>query len=51
MTTTRLPGLTLVHVHLEIPVSIDDALDEFARWHLRRIKMIDILCDRDKEPQ
>ena len=50
MTTTRLSGLTLLHVHRDIPVSVDDALDEFARRHPRRMKMIDILRDVDEEP-
>ena len=50
MTTTQLSGLTLMHVHRDIPVSVDEALDEFARQHLRRMKMIDILHDGNEEP-
>ena len=45
MTTTRLSGLTLLHVHLDIPVNVDSAVDEFARRHPRRIKMVDILSE------
>ena len=51
MTTTRLSGLTLLQVHRDIPVSIDDARDEFARRHPRRMRMTDIRRDGDEDPQ
>ena len=45
MTNTRLTGLTLLHVHRDIPIDLEAAIDTFARMHPRRMRMIDILLD------
>ena len=49
MTTTRLSGLTLLHVHRDITVDIEAAVDEFARRHPKRMKMVDILSDQTQD--
>ncbi len=45
MTTERLTGLSLLHIHRDIPVNIDVAIDEFCRHHPRRMQMVDLLED------
>ncbi len=45
MTTERLTGLSLLHIHRDIPVNIDVAIDEFCRRHPRRMEMVDLLED------
>lgn len=45
MTTDRLSGLSLLHVHRDIPIDIPEAIDEFCRRHPRRLQMVDILAD------
>ena len=45
MTTQRLSGLTLIHVHRDLPIDIAAAVDEFSRRHPRRMQMVDILSD------
>ena len=40
MVTKRLTGLTLLHIHRDIPLEISDAIDEFARRHPRRLKLL-----------
>ena len=42
MTTQRLYGLTLLHVHRDLPIDIEAAVDEFSR-HPRRMQMVHIL--------
>lgn len=49
MTTTRLSGLSLLHIHRDIPVDIPAAIDEFARRHQRRMQMVEILDDPDDD--
>ena len=39
----RLSGLTLIHVHRDLPIDIAAAVDEFSRRHPRRMQMVDIL--------
>lgn len=43
MTAQRLSGLTLLHVHRDLPIDIAAAVDEFSRRHPRRMRMVDIL--------
>ena len=54
MTTERLSGLSLLHIHRDIPVDVPrdniisdvpEAIDEFARRHPRRLQLVDILAD------
>ena len=45
MTTERLTGLSLLHLHHDIPIDIEAAIDEFCRRHPRRLKMANILSD------
>ena len=47
MTNDRLTGLTLLHMHRDISIDIDKAIDTFANMHPRRMKMVDILGDDD----
>ena len=47
MTNTRLSGLTLLNVHRDIPIDIPAAINEFARMHPRRMKMVEILQVED----
>ena len=42
MTTTRLSGLSLLHIHRDITVDIPAAINEFARHH-QRMRMVEIL--------
>ena len=43
MTTERLSGLTLLHVHRDLPIDIAASVDEFSGRHPRRMQMVDIL--------
>ena len=45
MTNSRLTGLTLLHIHRDISIDIDAAIDDFARMYPRRMRMIEILED------
>ncbi len=45
MVHERLTGLSLVHLHRDIPISIPDAIDEFARRHPRRMELLNIFVD------
>ena len=49
MTITRRSGLTLLHIHRDIAVDIAAAIDEFARRHPRRMRMVEILTDRNDD--
>ena len=49
VTTAHLSGLNLLHIHCDIPVNILAAIDEFARCHQRRMKMVEILVDQDDD--
>ena len=43
--TERLTGLTLLHIHHDIPIDISAAIDEFARRYPRRLQLTNILAD------
>ena len=43
MTTQHLCGLTLLHIHRDLPIDIEAAVDEFSQHHSRRMQMVDIL--------
>ena len=45
MTTEQLTGLTLLHIHRDIPVDLEVAIDEFCRRHPRRMQMVEIRED------
>lgn len=49
MTNTRLTGLTLLHVHRDIEIDLDSAIDSFARKNPRRMRMTEILSDEVEE--
>ena len=49
MTNSYLTGLTLLHIHRDIPIDIQAAIDTFARMHPRRMRMVEILDDQDEE--
>ena len=40
----RLTGLALLHIH-DIPIDIDQVIEEFAMLHPRRMKLTNILND------
>ena len=40
----RLTGLALLHIH-NIPIDIDQVIEEFAMLHPRRMKLTNILND------
>ena len=46
-TNKRLNGLSLVFIHRDLTknLNIDDIMDEFAREHPRRIKLVNLLSD------
>ena len=44
MTNERLTGLTLMHLHRDIDIDVDEILDTFARKHPRKIQLSNILC-------
>ncbi len=39
MSNERLTSLTLLHVHQDIPVIIEEVIDEFSRRHPRRLQL------------
>jgi hypothetical protein len=41
MVNERLSSLALLHMHQDIPVNIEDIIDEFSRRHPRRIQLCD----------
>ena len=45
MRQERLNGLTLTHVHREIPLDLEQIVDLFVCLHPRRMRMVHILCD------
>ena len=45
MTNTRLTGLSLLHIHRDIPIDIEAAVNKLAMMNSRRMKMTDILVD------
>ena len=45
MTNTRLTGLTLLHVHRDIPIDFEAAINTFARMYPRQMRMTEILLD------
>ena len=45
MTTERLSGLSLVHIHRDVPIDTPGAIDEFCRRNPQRLQMVDILGD------
>ena len=45
MTNDRLSGISLLHVHRDIPIDISAAIDEFCRQHPRRLELANILQD------
>ena len=47
MTNSRLTGLTLLHIHHDIPINVQAAIDTFSRIHPRRMRMVEILEDED----
>jgi hypothetical protein len=49
MTNSRLTGLTLLHIHRDIPIDIKAAINTFARMHPRRMRMVEILDDQDQQ--
>ena len=50
ISTLQLSGLTLLHLHRTIPIDIPAAIDEFARRHPRRMKVVDILDGQIDNP-
>ena len=44
MGQTRLTGFALLHIH-DIPISINEVIEEFALMHPRRMKLADLLGD------
>ena len=49
ITTTWLSGLTLLNLHQDIPINVSAAIDEFARRHPRRMKMVNVLNDDSEQ--
>ena len=45
MSNDRLVDLALVHIHRDIPVSLPNAIDDFAHRHPRRLEMVSMLGD------
>ena len=41
MSNERLSNLALLHLHQDIPIDIDEVIDEFSRLHPRRIQLSD----------
>ena len=41
MSNERLSNIALVHLHQDIPIDIDEVIDEFSRLHPRRIQLSD----------
>ena len=49
MSNERLTGLTLLHLHQDLPVNTSAVIDVFARRHPRRLEMVNILEDEESE--
>lgn len=49
MTQARFNRLALLHVHQEIDINTEEVLDMFARKHSRRMRMVNILDNKDTE--
>ena len=45
MGNERLSSLSLLHVHKDIDINIDEVIDEFARRHPRQLQLANILSD------
>ena len=45
MEQSRLNGLSLLSIHRDITLDFDENLTRFARQHLRRMELVDILSD------
>ena len=43
MSQERLTGLALMHVHIDIPVSVEEIITRFAVKHRRRLQLRNIL--------
>ena len=41
MSNERLSSLALLHIHPDIPVNIEEVLDEFSRRNPRRLQLTD----------
>ena len=41
MSNERLTSLTLLHIHPDIPINIEEVIDEFSRRHPRRLQLSD----------
>ena len=39
MTNERLSGLTLLYMHQDIPIDIEEVIEEFSRRHPRRLQL------------
>ena len=40
MTNERLSGLALLHLHQDIPIDVEEIIDEFSRRHPRRLQLV-----------
>ena len=47
MLNERLNGLAMMHIHTDIPVDIDQVVDEFARQNPTRMQFLDVLDDTE----
>ena len=47
MLNERLNGLTMMHIHTDISVDIDQVVDEFARQNPTRMQFLDVLDDTE----
>ena len=45
MSQERFSGLALVNIHLDIPINIDEIVNEFSQKHPRRMQLENILND------
>jgi len=45
MLQTRLTGLALLHIHYNMDIDFDEIIRRFARLHLRRMELANILSD------
>ena len=41
----RFSGLALMNIHLDIPINIDEIIDDFSQKHPRRMQLENILKD------
>ena len=44
MSDGRLTGLTLMSIHRDIDISVDEVISEFSRKHKRRLQLENIMC-------